>query len=301
MADKKPLSTGNPAWLRWIVFAFIGYAVFLHFTGEKLGPAAPKENRRDGITGAAAPAAEAPGILDTNIKLGGDIKGAGEGALCGQKAEVTIAATLPDGTAFSLEGGAAPHQVQVGSAEETKPWIAGLPGMAVGGVREIRVPVSYFPETVRKQLADKGMKDTDALPVRVQMQALSPQIPAGTLPLRAVDTLPGKGGVAYCGDTAQFHLTLWKPDGTALYDSRKERKDAAPFTLTIGASTLFYGIDRALLGMREDGVRTVIIPPAYFVAGDEKSAPTAPFSLLTKEHFAVADITLLKVERARGK
>ena len=286
MADKK--SYGNPTWLKWLVTAFIAYAVYMHFTGQQMTPSAPKERGKAGLTETSRKATTPPEISDLSVKIGGDIKGSGDEAQCGQSAVVRVAGTFPDGKNYEGPAvSAEPLEVKVGAQDGAHPWVKGLPGMSAGGVREVILPAQDVLD--EKTIAKHGYTSKDTMRFRVQLDRLTPSADHDAIPLRVMDTLPDKGMMAYCGDTVSIHLVLWKSDGTVLYDSGKEK----PLTMRLGDTTIFYGLDRALLGMREGGVRTAIIPPAYVTgAGGHAALKAVPPGQLV-----IADISLAKVEK----
>lgn len=285
MADKRP-SSANPTWLKWLVMAFLGYAAYLHFTGEQLGTIPPAESGKAGLTTANPAATPLKDITDTSVKIGGDIKGSGDEAMCGQTATVRISAFLPDGKDFT--GDAVPEgakDVHVGKADETYPWMAGLTGMSAGGVREVMLPVNRVLN--EKMVEEGGFQPNDTIRFRVQLEALAPTANREAIPLRVMDTVVGKGRLTLCGDSVSYNLTLWKQDGTELYSSGK-----TPINAQLGDASVFYGLDRALLGMREGGVRTVIVPPAYLVSPGNSTKHPA-LTALPEGQIAIADISLV--------
>jgi len=290
MANKN--YAGNPSWLKWLVLAFVAYAAYLHFTGEEIVPTAPRETGKAGLTNASRSASPLPDITDTQIKIGGDIKGSGDEAQCGQTAMVRVSATLPDGKEY--KGKAVfdqTQEVKVGAQNATYPWMAGLTGMGADGVREVLVPLDYvFDE---KEIKQRGFSPKDKMTFRVHMDSLSPASDPDAIPMRVMDTLPGRGPIAYCGDNVTFTLVLWKQDGSILFDSGKEK----PLVMQLGDATVFYGLDRALVGMREGSVRTAIIPPSYIASSHTHPA----FKAVPAGQIAIADITLLKVEKPKRK
>lgn len=291
MAEKKSY-TGNPGWLKWLVLAFIGYAVYMHFTGQTPSPSAPRESGKAGLPVSSPAAPEMPSITDSRITVGGDIKGTGDEAQCGQTAIVRASATLPDGKEY--EGAAIskePMEIRVGAPDKAYPWTAGLPGMSAGGVRELLVPASYvFDEAAMKE---QGLAQADSMRFRVHLDSLTPTVDLSAIPLRVMDTVPARGPIANCGDTVEISLVLWKQDGTVLYDSGK----TAPLSIALGGSSVFYGLDRAILGMREGGVRTAIIPPAYIVSSASHPAKEG----LPEGQIAIADIVLSRVIKPQNK
>ncbi len=60
------------------------------------------------------------------------------------------------------------------------------------------------------------------------------------------------------GQTAVVHYTGWLEDGTK-FDSSRDRDD--PFSFPVDCSYVIRGWDEGVQGMREGGLRKLIIPP----------------------------------------
>jgi len=60
------------------------------------------------------------------------------------------------------------------------------------------------------------------------------------------------------GQTARVHYTGWLDDGTP-FDSSRDRDD--PFSFPVACSYVIPGWDEGVQGMREGGLRKLIIPP----------------------------------------
>lgn len=83
--------------------------------------------------------------------------------------------------------------------------------------------------------------------------------PAGDGPgVEIRDTEQGEGPEANRNDTVTVHYTGWLEDGTE-FDSSHSRNQ--PFTLTLGAGQVIPGWEQGIRGMREGGVRELVIPP----------------------------------------
>lgn len=74
------------------------------------------------------------------------------------------------------------------------------------------------------------------------------------------DIRVGKGVEAGVRTTVVVHYTLATVDGTVLRDTRATD---TPYTFTVGAGDVVQGLSIGMIGMREGGVRTLVIPPAY--------------------------------------
>lgn len=82
-------------------------------------------------------------------------------------------------------------------------------------------------------------------------------IPAAAQMMEIRDLVQGTGRVAVSGDTVSVHYTGWLENGTE-FDSSYPR--GAPFTLEIGAGRVIEGWDYGLEGMRQGGLRQLVIP-----------------------------------------
>lgn len=291
MAASKKSPSGNPGWLKWIVMAFLGYAVYLHFTGEKVGTIPPRESGKAGLTDASPSAKRMPDVTDSNIKVSGDVKGSGDEAQCGQTAVVKVSGAYPDGKEYSGEAISKDAlTVQVGTSDKTYPWVGGLTGMSAAGVREVLVPASYV--LTEKEMEALPLDEKAQMRFRIHLESLSPTMDVDAIPMRVMDTVPSGGALAYCGDKVTFNLTLWSHEGKELYSNGK-----TPLVATLGNTDVFYGLDRALLGMREKSVRTAIIPPSYVTTRAEKKHPA--LEAVASGHVAIADISLISVEKPK--
>lgn len=76
--------------------------------------------------------------------------------------------------------------------------------------------------------------------------------------LTITDTTPGTGAVAEAGDTISVDYVGQLPNGT-VFDASQNR--GQPFTFQLGTGMVIRGWDEGLIGMKEGGVRTLVIPP----------------------------------------
>ena len=76
--------------------------------------------------------------------------------------------------------------------------------------------------------------------------------------LQYEDLVVGEGKEATgSGQTAIVHYTGWLEDGTK-FDSSKDRND--PFSFPLECGMVIKGWDEGVVGMKEGGVRKLIIP-----------------------------------------
>lgn len=77
--------------------------------------------------------------------------------------------------------------------------------------------------------------------------------------LQVSDISAGTGVAAAAGDTITVEYVGALPDGT-VFDASKSHGDGT-FTFVLGAGKVIPGWDQGLVGMKEGGVRALIIPP----------------------------------------
>lgn len=77
--------------------------------------------------------------------------------------------------------------------------------------------------------------------------------------LQVSDISVGTGAVAAAGDTVTVEYVGALPDGT-VFDASKNHGDGT-FKFTLGEGRVIQGWDQGLVGMKEGGVRALVIPP----------------------------------------
>lgn len=105
--------------------------------------------------------------------------------------------------------------------------------------------------------------------------------------LQITDIEVGTGEEALPGDSITVHYRGWLEDGTVFDDSRARGEPAA---FRIGVGRLIAGWDQGIPGMREGGVRELVVPP-HLGYGSRPVGPIPPNSTLYFE------VELLRVER----
>lgn len=116
--------------------------------------------------------------------------------------------------------------------------------------------------------------------------------PSGNAPFAQSDLRAGTGASAVSGSTVSVHYTGW------LYDSDgpdqkglqfETSRIGTPFTFVLGAGQVIAGWDQGLSGMREGGLRRLVIPPSL-AYGSARNGPIPPNATL------VFEIDLLAVQ-----
>uniref|UniRef100_A0A7S1DBV5 peptidylprolyl isomerase n=1 Tax=Cyclophora tenuis TaxID=216820 RepID=A0A7S1DBV5_CYCTE len=86
------------------------------------------------------------------------------------------------------------------------------------------------------------------------------------------DLRKGNGDVVQESSRVNLQWVLRKSNGYFVDSS--ERNDAVPFIFTVGDGTAIKGVDEGVIGMRQGGVRRLLIPPSLaYVDGLEDGKP----------------------------
>ncbi len=111
----------------------------------------------------------------------------------------------------------------------------------------------------------------------------APTTPTVTPAFTKVDLVVGTGAEAVVGSVMTVNYTGW------LYDPSKSdfkggQFDSSiggePFVFTLGTGSVIQGWEQGLVGMKEGGVRRLVIPPSLGYGGARVSAIPAEASLL---------------------
>jgi len=120
----------------------------------------------------------------------------------------------------------------------------------------------------------------------------SPSTPSDYAPYSQIDLVFGEGASAETGKTLTVNYTGW------FYDSDAADKKGVQFTSSTTAGQLVFvagsgavieGWDRGVIGMREGGLRRLIIPPSLGYGASR-------YSIVPPNATLVFEIDLVKVE-----
>jgi FKBP-type peptidyl-prolyl cis-trans isomerase FkpA len=87
------------------------------------------------------------------------------------------------------------------------------------------------------------------------------------------DLTVGTGATAEVYESVKVGYTLWLPNGTKIEES------SSPITFTIGRGQVIKGWDQGVPGMKEGGVRLLVIPPSL-AYGDKQNGDIPANSIL---------------------
>lgn len=208
----------------------------------------------------AKPKAAAPGKLVTK-----DIKvGTGPAAETGDSVWMKYTGQLKDGTVFDSndQPGKPAYLVVLGAGSVIKGWDQGLPGMKVGGKRQLHIPsdLAY------------GAQESGKIPANSDLDfevELVHMIKKGEeTSYEKEDVKVGTGREAKSGDTVSFHYKGEYIDGTVFDDSEKRPKSGSvPLTAKLNGKEIAVGLDAGIKGMKAGGVRVLKLPPLLVFGG----------------------------------
>jgi peptidylprolyl isomerase len=173
-----------------------------------------------------------------------------------------------------------PVSFPIGVGRLIRGWDEGIPGMKVGGKRELTIA----PEM---GYGDREIPNIPANSILFfEVEILS--IPA----VEINDTKVGDGPEALEGDNVKVHYTGWVyVDGAKVgepFDSSHKRNQ--PFGFQLGAGMVIAGWDQGVAGMKVGGARTLIIPAELGYGARGAGASIPPNATL------IFDVELIEVE-----
>ena len=110
--------------------------------------------------------------------------------------------------------------------------------------------------------AEKKPAETKPAPDSTTVKPEEPEIHTTKLGVRYQDLVVGEGKPCKTGSTVEVHYTLWFADSTGkkLKRFQSSKDSGKPFQCRLGFR-LIQGWSDGMVGMKEGGVRRLIIPP----------------------------------------
>ena len=167
-----------------------------------------------------------------------------------------------------------PASFPIGVGSLIKGWDQGIPGMRVGGKREL---------TIAPELGYGARGAGDRIPPNSELFF---EVEVVAIPkVDITDTEVGTGATAELGDRVDVHYTGWiYEDGQKMgepFDSSHNRNQT--FGFQVGAGQVIKGWDQGVPGMKIGGKRTLIIPPVLGYGERGAGAAIPPNSTLIFE------------------
>lgn len=206
---------------------------------------------------------------------------------------------LPDGKAFQsnkylLEGASPaqmrPFKAQLAYGSLIDGWVKLVQGMKAGGVRRLIIPseFAYGPNDSNGIPGGSTLvfelEIVDVTPTISEEQAKNEKLPISFNSIEELekqfDWLEAEGGMKYLdvkvgngrtvkeGDAITAFYTLWMPDGKPFQSNRYLLEDGdpsqlVPFESVLANGRLITGWVKLVQGMKDGGVRRLIIPSDY--------------------------------------
>jgi peptidylprolyl isomerase len=180
--------------------------------------------------------------------------GAGRAAQANDIVTVEFTGTLLDGKEFDTSKGKAPLVFTLGKKEVIPGWEEGIPGMKVGGERQLTVPPSLA-------YGDTGAGDVippkSTLKFAIKLLRIDREgDPTG---IEKTVTKEGSGTSAVEGDLMDIHYLGTYLNGIK-FDSSYDRK--SPLHIIAGHERLIKGFVQGIAGMKPGEKCKIVIPPS---------------------------------------
>lgn len=130
---------------------------------------------------------------------------------------------------------------------------------------------------------------SQTLPTVSQDQVDTTTMPTEITQLMMKDDVVGTGAVAAAGDTITVNYVGSLTNGTVFDASANHGSEG--FTFTLGVGAVIKGWDQGILGMKEGGKRTLLIP------ADLAYGPQAVGDVIPANSALVFQVELLKVQK----
>lgn len=159
-------------------------------------------------------------------------------------------------------------------------------GIAVALALAVVILFFFFPNYLPFNMSQSY--DADPSGQVGETPSLGAQNPGGAETLLVQDVSVGAGTTAQSGDLVAVEYVGRLADGT-VFDQSSAHSGVMPgcskerqFCFTLGTGQVIPGWDQGVLGMKEGGVRTLVIPPAL-AYGSQGIGPIPPNATLTFE------------------
>jgi FKBP-type peptidyl-prolyl cis-trans isomerase 2 len=293
MAEKQPRK-GIPSWFKWGLLAFGAYALMNNLITKREEPPLPASEAVKQLEPEEVPPARktfatlarsiwgAPTLHVIEVKAGEGVE-----ALCGQEVAVRYSVYSQTGEElFTNHDDPEPLRYRLGENTQVPALERGLLGMKEGAIRRIAAPaeLSYGLPKFQKE----GIPANEPVGFEVKLVSAAPDGAHRNGEkfkslFRWYDVGIGNGEGIACGHRVSMLLRVTPLDGEPLFTTGFE-SDSNPLKITVGQDSLPFGLQQALVGMRNQARRTVVMGSDYlalfpqdFQEEDEvKREPSAP-------------------------
>jgi peptidylprolyl isomerase len=207
-------------------------------------------------------------VTSSGLEIEDTVAGTGDAARNGQVVTVHYTGTLADGTEFDSSVGEQPFTFTLGAGDVIDGWDEGVQGMKVGGERTLVIPSDLaYGEGGQGPIPPNATLTFDI------MLLAANDAPADNPPaadgeeveiesgLKMIDVLQGEGEEAAAGDRVFIHFTGWLEADGSRFDSSLLAPEPGVVAFTIGTDAPIPGWDLGVTGMKQGGLRRIIVPP----------------------------------------
>lgn len=219
-----------------------------------------------------------------SLNITDTIEGEGRPARCGDEVTLNYSGFLPSGEVFedTFDIGI-PVSFDIGADDVIEGFEKGIIGMRKGGIRQIIVPpdmaFEQAPQTTVPVLPNSTIWFS------VEMLDIKPDTGGGNLDLQYIDKKTGTGKQALCGSEVEIKYMEYAIDGNALQNMEES------ISFTLGKGLVPNGLEAGIEGMKEGGVRFLIIPSAFL-----KTKSDEPLLTIESNEIIHMEVSLEKVE-----
>lgn len=259
---KKPEKT--PKWFMWLMGGFMAYAILTNLFTDNVQEARQEQTQtqmaQDGesvnfavVKGLAAGGPALP-LYARDVKVGkGDMAGCWYDVAVRYRSYNDKGERVDDTTEAPE-----PERFTIGTADVIPGLERGVLGMRPGGTREItlRPSLAYGDTRFRHPVWRKG--DYVGYVLTLESTERPENLPFSDLGLRIYDDEEGTGPIAQCTDDVRIKLRAYDITGRNLTDP-----NLPAMIVRLGEGKVPYAIERMVMGMKQGGRRTAIVPPGY--------------------------------------
>lgn len=259
---KKKKPEKAPVWFMWLMGAFIVYALLTNIFSDQVSKV--QDDKTELTEGQTINFAVVKGLSAGGPPLplySRDVE-RGSGDMVGCWYTVDVRYRLYNGEGEKIEEispNQPPLEFTIGKGEVIPGLERGVLGMRKNGERVItaRPELAFDQRKFKHPVLQKH--DFVGYVLTLENMQRPQNLPRSDLGLRIYDDKEGDGLPVQCTDRARIRLHAYNVDGTELFGP----KDFASFMLHVGEGKVPYAVERAVMGMKLGGKRTVIAPPGY--------------------------------------
>lgn len=231
-------------------------------------------------------------LLEADKPYGDIKKGTGKTIYCGQAVTVHYLAKLFDGTVIEdTRKTNKPVTFTTGKGQVLPGLDIGVVGMQKGGIRKLFVPASMAYDA-------KGFANDNVPPgTMIQVDATVVDVNDTPFDLGKMQVFAQNKGSGHapltCNDVASVVLIVHDTSNNLLLNTTN---NDTPLMFQIGQGDVPFGLEQAVLGMKQGGKKTLIIPPELLTSQTGKPLQDMPlFKDMPRNRILLFDVLVTKI------